>query len=203
MNFSNIIPLGDNCAIATILKELGIRNKSYPFDWISHVGPNPTYSIIETNINLLIHLIESGDCGKILYYMLQNNIDENQHINGDIIYPHEKGSIEETNEKYLRRIQRLYDDITDIENNNLFIMITRGYFVEENVIIKLYNTIMKLNKNNQLLFISGVEHPYIHFMKLDNMIFKYIYYDISRGWEPDYSHFRPEMKSYLSSLFIL
>ena len=28
-----IIPLGDHCAISIILKELNLREKSYPFDW--------------------------------------------------------------------------------------------------------------------------------------------------------------------------
>ena len=32
----NIIPIGDHCAISIALKELGLRTKSYPFDWVTH-----------------------------------------------------------------------------------------------------------------------------------------------------------------------
>lgn len=31
---SNIIALGDHCAISMILKEVELRQESYPFDWV-------------------------------------------------------------------------------------------------------------------------------------------------------------------------
>ena len=35
----NIIPIGDHCAVSIMFKELGLRNKSYPFDWNAHIDP--------------------------------------------------------------------------------------------------------------------------------------------------------------------
>jgi hypothetical protein len=197
MNYSNIIPLGDNCAISIILKELNLRSKSYPFDWCSHVGPSPIYSNIEINIKILLELLESGNYEETAYSLLNKKISSDEKINGELIFPHETGNISEVNAKYLRRIERLYVDITNKKNKNLFILLTRGYYVSENIITNLYNSLMKYNNNNHIIFISGIEHSYLPNMNMKNLIFKYIYYDISKGWEYDYTDFRPKLKQYL------
>ena len=41
----NIIPIGDHCAISIILKKLNLRQKSYPFDWVSKID-----NLYDTNI---------------------------------------------------------------------------------------------------------------------------------------------------------
>ena len=56
----NIIPIGDHCAISIILKDLGLRNKSYPFDWSSH-----TDILFNTNIIYNIKIIDSLELDNI------------------------------------------------------------------------------------------------------------------------------------------
>ena len=196
MKFDNIIPLGDNCAISIILKELGLRKKSYPFDWISHVGPSPTYSILEQNIKLFLELLDFGDVENITNKLLGDCIDENNKINGDFIFPHECGSREEIRNKYTRRLQRLYDDVTDKNNNNLFIMVTRCCAVDHNVTNKLYDKIISINANNKIIFVSGTEQ---NVTQKNNLKYKYIFYDGSKIWEPDESIFRPQLKEFLQN----
>lgn len=196
MKFDNIIPLGDNCGISIILKELELRKKSYPFDWISDVGPNPTYSIIEQNINLFLELLEFGDIENITNKLLGDCIDENNKTNGNYIFPHEYGSKKDIIEKYKRRFQRLYDDSSNKNNINLYILITRCYIVNGELFNNLYNKIMELNPNNKIIFVSGIEQ---NITQKINFEYKYIFYDSSKGWEPDNSIFRPQLKDYLQN----
>jgi hypothetical protein len=196
MKFDNIIPLGDNCAISIILKELGLRTKSYPFDWILHVGPNPTYSIIEHNIKLFLELLEIGDIENITNKLLGDYIDENNKINGDFIFPHETGSKEYIKNKYLRRFQRLYNDVIDKNNNNLFIIITRCFLVDGNIINNLYDKLIDINTNNKIIFVSGFEQNII---QKSNLEYKYIFYDGTKGFEPNHTIFRPQLKNYLQN----
>ena len=73
----NIIPIGDHCAISIILKDLGLRNKSYPFDWSSH-----TDILFNTNIIYTYKNIQT--CHNELYDKLQEIICEfNKCENGD------------------------------------------------------------------------------------------------------------------------
>ena len=196
-SYDNIIPLGDNCATSIILKELGLRKKAYPFDWCSHIGPNPTYSIIEYNIILLLELLDCGDLEKITNKFLGECIDENNKINGDIIFPHELGTKDEIKNKYKRRFKRLYDDITNLKNNNLFIIITRCYLINCDLLIKLYNKLLLFNPTNQFIFVSGIIQN-LNMQCLTNLSFKHIFYDESNGWNPDSTIFRPLVKEYLN-----
>jgi len=139
----NIIPLGDNCAISIILRELGLRKKSYPFDWCSHIGPLPTYSIIEINILFLIQLLLSENPSMIVDSFLNHK---------EIIFPHEFGSQKEIYQKYLRRMERLYKDVIE-KKENVFIILTRGFIINEEIIRDLHTLIMDYNPNNKILVI--------------------------------------------------
>lgn len=187
----NIIPLGDNCAISMILKDLEKREKSYPFDWISSLGPDPTYSSIEITMNLLIELLKTNNSKHICNKLLGDSIDNNNKVFNTIIFPHDHGTVEEINTKYLRRLNRLYNDVMN-HNNNIFVIITRYYFIPEEKIIELCNTFLNLNINYKILFYSGINHDYCK--KLTNVFFTHIPYDVSSGWQDDYSKFRPQLK---------
>ena len=56
----NIIPIGDHCATSIILKELDIRQHSYPFDWITHIDQIHNTNIIY-NMQLINELKSSND----------------------------------------------------------------------------------------------------------------------------------------------
>ena len=81
------------------------------------------------------------------------------------------------------------------KNYNIFVIITRYYFIPEEKIIELCNTFCELNINYKILFYSGINHDYCK--NLTNIHFTHIPYDVSIGWDYDYSHFRPQLKKCL------
>ena len=173
----NIIPLGDHCAISMILKDLGKRTTAYPFDWIASAGPDATYSSIEITINLFIELLKKNNAINIYNKLLGNEICNSNKIFNNIMFPHDNGTIEQINEKYLRRIIRLYNDVMNNKNYNIFVIITRYYFIPEEKIIELCNTFCELNINYKILFYSGINHDYCK--NLTNIHFTHIPYDVS------------------------
>ena len=62
--------------------------------------------------------------------MLNNEISKDNKISGDLLYPHETDNIENTNIKYKRRLERLYNNITN-KTSNLYIIITRFNIMDE------------------------------------------------------------------------
>lgn len=209
MNFDNIIPLGDHCATAIILKdELKLRKKSYPFDWIAAKGDN----IIDSNINYIldkllflfdnnnyIHLDEKIDY--IVNDMIgncfqDNNLNDHYNINNNIVFPHESGTREEIIEKYKRRFKRLFNDITSCEKN-LYIIVSRVYNFDKNKLHNILEIFKKYNKDSKFLIILGENVD----ISNDNIIFKYINYDKAQYYFYDYTNFRPEILKYLSDFF--
>ena len=173
MSYDNIIPLFDNCFISTILKELGIRKKSYPFDWSLHNSPTPKYSCIESNILLLLELLDCGNIEKITNKLLIKYIDNNK-INENVIFSNENYTEEDIQCKYRQKIQILYDDITNINNTNLFIIITKCYLINNELLINLYNKLMQYNPVNQIIFVSDIDHN-LDMKYFTNLSFKHIY----------------------------
>ena len=66
--------------------------------------------------------------------MLNNEISKDNKISGDLLYPHETDNIENTNIKYKRRLERLYNNITN-KTSNLYIIITRFNIMDELILI--------------------------------------------------------------------
>jgi hypothetical protein len=195
----NIIPLGDHCVIAMALKELNMRTSSYPFDWIASNGPDPTYSSLETTIDLCIELLQTHDSEYICSKLLGNSICDTNKIYNNIMFPHDQGTIDEINQKYLRRLNRLHDDILDNSKYNLIILITRCYFLPKEKIATFIGTLQKMNIRFHILFFSGIQHDYCD--EFEQAKFKYIHYDMSKFWDWDYSHFRPQLKYWLTLSF--
>jgi hypothetical protein len=107
----NIIPLGDHCAISIILKELDIRQKSYPFDWVVKTDPIHDTNIIY-NMSLIDELHLSDNVDDIVKKYIGNAF-ENRKTNtkNNIWFAHDDGDISEIFEKYKRRFLRLKSDL--------------------------------------------------------------------------------------------
>lgn len=191
MNFDNIIPIGDHCIVAQILKQLNIRKKAYPFDWNCYKDMTDT----SIHINIINELIQVNnnlqDITLITHKMLNNP---------DLIFPHDDISNSDVVEKFIRRMVRLHNDIVD-NSKNLYILCTRFIIISEEEILNFYKTIIKYNLNSKIILISGIDHPYFINLKNENIIFKYLMnYDPKDFYDFDYSHFRPEFSKYISSL---
>jgi hypothetical protein len=198
----NIISLGDHCALPLVLKEMGIRKASYPFDWVSKNGLLHDTNIMY-NIELLNELSQTNDIDKIVKKFIGNafQLYKKSRINtlNNIRFPHDNEDPIQVFEKYKRRFIRLKTDIT---KKTVFVLLMRYYFIPENIFKIIVDNLLKYNEESVVLFISGKNHEYFENFNHPNVIFKYIEYDISKFYEYDYSTFRPNIKKYLTELFL-
>jgi hypothetical protein len=186
--YSNIIPIGDHCAISILLKELDLRKKSYPFDWTTHQEQVYNTNIMH-NVDI-IRKLNHDSIENIVNDYLGEDITTGKH--GLLCFPHEVGTKQEITAKYERRFERLKQDLNE---TNMYIMLTRHYYINQPIFESIMETLLK--NDSTLLFISGTNHPYFETMQYKNVIFKYIPYDISQFYDYDYSTFRPAIKDYL------
>ena len=112
----NMISLGDHCAIPMILNELGLRMKSYPFDWISHKSQVHNSNLVY-NFSLVKELMTTCDVSAIVKKLVGNvfSPESKTRINIDncIWFPHDHGDEKEITEKYERRFTRMMTDIRE------------------------------------------------------------------------------------------
>lgn len=200
-SFENIIPIGDHCAISIILNELGLRTKSYPFDWVTNVE-----QLYETNILYNINIInqlnstpKDSPIENIVNDYIGDALINDSKINSinKIWFPHENGNIIDIYNKYIRRFNRLK---SDLYSKNVYLLVTRIYYIGEADFNHIVNTLLSFNKESIIIFISGTEHTYLNNNSNPHVIFKHIYYDVGKFYGYDYDEFRPNIKNYISTL---
>jgi hypothetical protein len=195
----NIIPIGDHCAISIILKELKLRQHSYPFDWVTKVEHLYDTNIIY-NILLINELNITDNVDYIVKKYIGNAFDNNKtNTLTNIWFPHDTENITDIFEKYKRRFIRLKEDLY---KKNIFILLTRHYYIEKDIFEQIIEQLLNYNRDSIILFISGTNHSYIENMNNNKVIFKYIEYDISKFYDYDYTDFRPNIKTFLSDFLL-
>jgi hypothetical protein len=196
----NIIPIGDHCAISIILKELNLRKQSYPFDWVTKLDHLYDTNIIY-NIQLISELESTDNVNDIVQKYIGDAFDNEKkvNINNNIWFPHDTEDITYNFEKYKRRFIRLK---LDLNKKNIFILLTRHYFIEKDIFLKISEQLLNYNSDSIILFISGTNHTYFENMNCSNVIFKYIEYDVSQFYNYDYTTFRPNIQNFLSDLLL-
>lgn len=197
----NCVPIGDHCVVAENLKALGLRTASYPFDWVSYHSPNIIQiTNINYNIGLIQELMDTSDVHTIVKSYIGDALENKEHYNTstNILFPHESGTRNEIFEKYERRFQRLKTDIQT--QPNLFMLISRCYLFERTTLDSYVKLFQSYHPDNKLLFICGVDHPYLHENPYGtSVIFKYIPYDHTKFYQYDYTDFRPNVTRFLQS----
>ena len=197
LEYNNIISLGDHCINRILMDELKKTTNTYPFDWVVHVNQLHDTNVPQ-NIDMLEELLVNNNINEITKKYLGDAISREDKLSNNVWFQHESGTSDEVYEKYKRRFQRLYDNITrgDV---NIYMITTRIKLIEKDYIDKLMNIITKYNTNSKLVFISGGKHDYME--DYPNIIYKYIPYDASQFYSFDYTYFRPHTKFYLENLF--
>lgn len=197
LEYNNIISLGDHCINRILMDELKKTTNTYPFDWVVHVNQLHDTNVPQ-NIDMLEELLINNNIDEITKKYIGDAINREDKLSNNVWFPHESGTSDEVYEKYKRRFQRLYDNITrgDV---NIYMITTRIKLIEKEYIDKLMNIITKYNTNSKLVFISGGEHDYMK--DYPNIIYKYIPYDANQFYSYDYTYFRPHIKFYLENLF--
>ena len=102
MNEYNLIPLGDHCAVSEILKELGLRKCSYPFDWITNVNYLYQTNLI-TNFTLVSELMEKHNVKEIVQKLIGNALQTEKKVYNKNAFLHDHGEECDIIAKYERR----------------------------------------------------------------------------------------------------
>lgn len=196
----NIIPIGDHCSISIILNDLNLRKQSYPFDWVSNNEQLYDTNIIY-NIEIINELNASDNVNDIVKKYIGDALDNDNKINSinNIWFPHDNENKNDNFEKYKRRFIRLKEDLN---KKNLYILLTRHYYIEKSIFEKIVDQLLSYNKDSIILFISGTNHLYFDNYQYSNVIFKYVEYDISQFYNFDYTNFRPNIKTFLSEFLL-
>lgn len=191
----NIIPLGDHCACAMILTELGLRKYAYPFDWYARIENDPTVSVFEMNMDILIRLLNTGNYTNARDELLQNQVSCKNQVLGNVYFAHENGTLSETNEKYERRFLRIYQHINQTEIPNMFLIILRTHILDAELFYS-YVDVLSKNPNNKILLFSGIEQP---FDMPHNVTYNYVTFNFNNGWSEDKAY-RNKIKNILKTL---
>ncbi len=153
VKFDNVISLGYWCGPALELRRIHRRAASYPFDWLITDFPE-VLRLMDTNFddfcsydNLAQYADNPG------YYC---DVKHNVHYYHDFDrYTALEAQIHGVQEKYKRRIERLY---RDTQKPTLFIRYVRGggecIYILENY-EKILRTIRQNNGRNEILFVGN------------------------------------------------
>ena len=77
----------------------------------------------------------------------------------------------------------------DLNKKNMFILLTRHYYIEQSVFKKISEQLLSHNNECIILFISGTNHTYFESM------------NFSKFYDYGYTTFRPNIKTFISELF--
>lgn len=197
----NFIPLGDHCAPSIVLKNLGVRKSSYPFDWIM-TAEEVSESCLFSNISFFKKLIEGK--GKNVeeivrsfmgtFHLLENG----QYLNPETqtLFPHENFSGNENIfEKYTRRFERLYQVATSSEPTT-YIIISRFVEYPYMFLLDLDRFIHSIHPDNQIIIFTGIPIQYSN----TNIVVHHIPYSREDAYNFDYTVFRPKIQEILQKL---
>jgi hypothetical protein len=157
MKMSNIIPIGEDCSVALLLKELEIRKASYPFDWIT-CSFSSAINLINNNFEDFINPM----------YLVRDKRETHQHVFHNILYNigffHDFNQMDELEEqctavkqKYDRRIERFYENLRNgctllrlSTNSNMM------YVYDENK-YDIDSMLISYNINNKLIICNTLD----------------------------------------------
>lgn len=199
----HFIPLGDHCVVSILLKEIGIRKNSFPFDWTVHKN-----QLYETNINFHFDLIEkiikNEDINTIIKKYIGEKTEIQNNIFNSIWFAHDlqNETYEEMYEKYERRFIRLKNIIFSKEPI-FFIMVLRKGKIEITKLKKNIEYFINLNKENKFFLFSGNEDQKKDLENIvnNNFIYQFIPYESENLYEYDQKFFRPKLLDFFKLYF--
>lgn len=153
VDFANIISLGYFCGPALELEKVGLRSHSYPFDWLIS-DFEEILSCIENGFKNFLTYENLYQYKNIKYYYYDKKYKMHFYHDFDEFRPL-KIQLEDVKEKYNRRIERFYKDIT---KPTLFIRYVKDQH-ELDYITQNYESVIELLKkyhgDNNLLLIAN------------------------------------------------
>lgn len=180
-----LLSLGDTCITSQILRDINIRKKAYPFDWIKSNIKNVVEIIIKILImndneidEFVLNMFNHKD-GKI---SIKEYDQQEFYINTklDFHFLHDTVGDNNTIQKYQKRYKRLRDDLlneTDIDIiytvylgkwdfNDIMILYNHLYSIKQNINLNIYifsgiqSNISGIHKG---IYYYYVEYPYLEY----------------------------------------
>lgn len=175
--YTHFISLGYFCSVAMELERYGFRNASYPFDWLVTPAFDRVIDAIDNSFeNFLDYdVLEQDTVKRQIYYdrgykcAFVHDFDRFRPL---------AGQLPEVTDKFKRRIDRFYRDITEptlfvryINDENTDARTRRSdelLWIESNL-DRINSSIRRYNANNDILWIanSGVTSDLIHIYNVD------------------------------------
>lgn len=176
----NIISIGMQCTNAALKRKNNINSKTFPFDWMLS-NPKFIFEMLELLLNKNMNIKELvEDHFFVIDKKVKFKIGEHYYIDDtgndlynkkyNVIFPHDKNSIETIN-KYIRRFERLKDLIINSTDKLYFIYSSQssstiGNFTINNINIihdvyyylsKIYTLIGKYNNNYKIIMFDAIK----------------------------------------------
>ena len=159
-----ILPIGNNCNIATALKNIKKRNYSYPLDWIL-VSDHCLCNFLVSLLQLKTEKDVDTYCD-IFFNIADNRVylnDQNTEIfvnkEFEVTFLHDL--IPTIKEKYKRRIKRMIKHF--YEANRVDLIFASRWTRSDQTLLDIITNLSKLRSNIYLHAINGFEYEYTSF----------------------------------------
>lgn len=159
-----IVSLGEDCACATYLKMHNLRPYSLPFDWLTNASLETRFNLIldEFDKFLSVENLRIIDKKTLNHPTFDSDFDYYENIKNGLHFYHDfpysipiKESIKDVEDKYERRIKRLYKLLKN-RKKVLFIWLSHTKNNDDIMILKKHDEIsQKFNKNIDFLIIEN------------------------------------------------
>ena len=195
----NIISLGFFCGVAQELERIGLRNKSFPFDWVISGDFEKVIKLIESNFVSFMQkndLFQEYSINPQYYYDINNKIHFYHDFNK---YQSFDSQFLKIKEKYQWRINRFYDTIS---HPTIFIRYVSSKKELDFIKVKehtINDLLKKFNDSNELIYI--IDNT-LQGTKLSNKVF-YVYKDKNDSVARQFLIQKPELENYLRKMTYL
>ena len=156
MKYQNIISLGFFCGPAQEIKSIGLRNASYPFDWIISKFDSVLFLLKNNFEDFLEEKYLKFDNKELKDTYIVKNVRYDIKFFHDFKKNHTvHEQLKEVQEKYNRRINRLYENI---KKPTLFIRYIKDEmelnYIRHNI-GEIREYLRSFNENNEIVFICN------------------------------------------------
>lgn len=155
-DYKHFVSLGANCYVAEDLIKLGLRNCSYPFDWLFSDDFSGIISVIQNDFSdfLSFNVLLQHSDNKSRYY---NSLYKFSFYHDFNKYQSLKSQISSVQEKYLRRINRFKNDICEPSIFFRYIISKNDISYVKNNYQKIDSILKSFCSLNRIVYISHYE----------------------------------------------